>query len=468
MAIAAACVWLAPGLAAACPFCNAVALTFTEEMNTNDVAVIATLKKTAGKSAADDLVKSQFEVVDILKGGDHLPKSDSGHPMIEVLYFGRKPIGTPFLIMAANPPALNWGAPIPLTEHSVAYVKQLPGLPAKGIGRLRFFMAYLEDAEDLLQRDAYDEFAKAPYSEIAELKKHLRREELIEWIKDPEVSNSHRRLYLTMLGVCGKPEDARLLEEILKTKTDEPRAGLDAVIACYLTLKGADGMPLIEKLFLSNNDAEYTDTYAAIMALRFHGQEEKTVPKERLLEGFRHMLKRPKLADLVIPDLARAEDWSVIDQLTELFKQADSKSSWVRVPVIQYLRACPLPKAKRRLEELSKLDPEAIKRASFFLPLGGGDPPKIAPPDKGKAPNDKDSDDTDSAAPDKKQPAKPGVEVAPKASKKTGEKPAANSGAAAISPLRQWAPAAAVGLIGGFGVLLAGRRRRAVMRGRDS
>ena len=32
------------------------------------------------------------------------------------------------------------------------------------------------------------------------------------------------------------------------------------------------------------------------------------------------MLDRPQLADLVIPDLARWEDWSVMDRLVELFK----------------------------------------------------------------------------------------------------------------------------------------------------
>jgi hypothetical protein len=87
------------------------------------------------------------------------------------------------------------------------------------------------------------------------------------------------------------------------------------------------------------------------------------------------MLDRPELADLVIVDLARWEDWSVMDRLVDLFKKADDKSSWVRVPVVRYLMACPKPEAKKHLEDLEKIDAGAVKRARTFFPFeGSGDP----------------------------------------------------------------------------------------------
>ncbi len=176
----------------------------------------------------------------------------------------------------------------------------------------------------------------------------MNHDKLVEWIKSPKIPVSRRRLYLTMLGVCGTQDDMPMLEEMIKSKDRQTKGALDALVAAYLTLKGPDGMPLVEDLFLKNKDAEYTDTYATIMALRFHGTEEKIIPRDRLLEGLRLMLDRPQLADLVIPDLARWEDWSVMDRLVELFKNSDDESSWVRVPVVNYLRACPLPEAKER------------------------------------------------------------------------------------------------------------------------
>ena len=57
-------------------------------------------------------------------------------------------------------------------------------------------------------------------------------------------------------------------------------------------------------------------------------------------------------------------------RLVELFENADENSSWVRVPVVNYLRASPLPEAKLTIEKLKKIDAEAVKRAMTFFPLG--------------------------------------------------------------------------------------------------
>jgi hypothetical protein len=78
----------------------------------------------------------------------------------------------------------------------------------------------------------------------------------------------------------------------------------------------------------------------------------------------------------VIPDLARWGDWTQIDRLCELFKTANDDNSWVRVPVVNYLRACPLPEAKERLVELEKIDPKAVKRAATFFPIPSPGGPK--------------------------------------------------------------------------------------------
>src|SRR5262249_39016566 len=146
------------------------------------------------------------------------------------------------------------------------------------------------------------------------------------------------------------------------------------------------GMKTIDELFMANKKASYMDTYSAIRALGFLAQEQDRteknyIEKKRILTSFKHMLDRPDYADLVIPDLARWEDWSAMDRLVELFKTTKDENAWVRVPVVQYLLACPLPKAKTYIAELEKIDPESVRRANFILPLGrpGGAPKKPAP-----------------------------------------------------------------------------------------
>ena len=359
--------------ALACPFCAAVSQTFTEEIDSMDAVVVGELVKLPPKADPDEDVasreapKATFKIVQILKGDTYL----KGMETIQTIYFGDGKLGKPFLIMGVDPPKLMWSTPLQITERARKYVPQLLALPKEGPRRLEFFQQHLEDDDEMLARDAYDEFAKAPYADVIALKDKMNHDRIVGWIEDQDVPASRRRLYLTMLGVCGTEQDLPMLEKLLKSEDRKAKAGLDAMIGCYLTLMGSEGMSLIEDLFLKNEDSEYADTYAAIMALRFHGSETDVIPRKRILQGLRHMLDRPQLADLVIPDLARWEDWGSMDRLVQLFKEADEKSSWVRVPVINYLRACPKPEAEKCITELEKIDPDAVKRANTFFPFGG-------------------------------------------------------------------------------------------------
>ncbi|EAQ82382.1 hypothetical protein [Blastopirellula marina] len=353
--------------ASACPFCAAVSQTFSEEIESMDVALIAKLEKVPATTPDPSIggVKANFIITQVIKGKEHLNDAKS----VETLYYGEGREGRKFLIMGSDPTNLMWSTPTLLEDSTVDYILGSIKQPKDDYHRLIYFQKYLEGKDDMASRDAYDEFAKAPYDWLHSLKPDMNHDQLIEWLKNDDLQANHRRLYFTMLGVCGSKADLPFLETMLKSDDRKQKAGLDALIGCYLTLGGADGMPLIEKLFLEDKEAEYADTYAAIMAIRFHGTETDIIPRERLLQGLHLMLDRPSLADLVIVDLARWEDWSVIDRLSTLFKEANDDSSWVRVPVIRYLMACPKPEAKEALAELEKVDPEAMKRAQTFFPF---------------------------------------------------------------------------------------------------
>jgi hypothetical protein len=363
--------------AAACPFCTAVEQTLSEEIAAADVCVIAKLCKekkldnVATASEADlarqGVSKSDFEIVSVVKGHEFLKPG----MIFKTVFFGEAKPGSQFLVMGLEPPVVIWSTPYELSDQSSEYVKKIVTLPKAGPERIAFFLDYLEHNNDVLKQDAYEEFARAPYEDIKAIKDKLDHDQIIAWIQSREIPASRKRLYFTMLGICDQPGDAKLLEELMQSDDRLLKAGLDAMIACYMTLTGSDGMDLIDRLFISNNQAEYSDTYSAISAIRFHGDETMTIPRDRLLKSLRLMLDRPRLADLVIPDLARWEDWSVMDQLVKLHKEATDQTKWVRVPVINYLRICPLPESKTHLEELKQLDPSAYKRALTFFPFLG-------------------------------------------------------------------------------------------------
>jgi hypothetical protein len=372
--------------ARACPFCSAVSLTFAQEIAQSQAAVIAKLIEPPPASAlaptADGpLPKGKFEVVEILKGGDLV--ADAGltggdAKPIETIMLEEKPVGTMFLLMGVEPPNLVWSSPIRVGDRAVAYLRRLQGLPEKGPERLAFFQEHLEDEDETLARDAYDEFAVAPYADVKGLKEKMDSAKLLSWIENPKVQANRRRLYATMLGVCGSDADAARIGRILSGEGLAPeqleaRSGLDALIACYVALEGPEALDLVDRLFLERQGREvpFTETYAAVMALRFLGEESDLVPRDRVLASLRLLLEEPKLADLVIADLARWQDWSVIDRLVTLFKEAKADNIFVREPIVNYLRACPLAEAADAVAELEQIDPEAVRRAATLAGIAG-------------------------------------------------------------------------------------------------
>ena len=376
----------------ACPFCSAVSLTFAQEIAQSQAAVIVRLVEpppagALSPRAEGPLPKGKFAVVEALKGADLV--ADAGHggadgAPIETILLEEKPVGTLFLLMGIEPPKLVWSSPIPVSPRAVEYLRSLSTLPEKGPDRLAFFQRHLEDADETLARDAYDEFAVAAYADVRGLADRMDPTQLLGWIENPKVQANRRRLYATMLGTCGTRADADRIGAILASRDLAPdkaevRSGLDALIACFVKLRGPEGLQLVDELFLDRRGREipFTETYAAVMALRFLGEESQSVPRDRVLQSLRLLLAEPKLADLVIADLARWQDWSAIDRLVELFEKAEADNIFVREPIVNYLRACPLPQAAEAIARLEKIDPEAVRRAATLAAFAG---PLAAPP----------------------------------------------------------------------------------------
>ncbi|MBL8888569.1 MAG: hypothetical protein JNL67_01230 [Planctomycetaceae bacterium] len=348
-----------------CPFCTALKPTLAEEIEATDAVVFAKILGPGSVTEDGFDRKLRLQVTKILKGKSFVSETDE----FETIAPPSLEVGQECLVMGVLTDRMMWSTPMKLTERSREYILAVQTLPPDGPERVKFFLNYLEDAESFMAFDAYDEFARAPYEAVKAVKADMKRENLLKWVQDPEVSINRKRLYFTLIGVCGLPEDLPLLERLITSPEKRDRAALDSLIACYLTLSGADGVKLIEDRFLRDKEAEYVDTYAAVAALRFHGTESDVIPVPRIVEAVRLLLDRPEVADLVIADLARWKDWTVTDRLVEMFKNADDKTQWVRVPIVHYLRVNPDPTAKSKIEELRGVDPQSVRRALAFFEL---------------------------------------------------------------------------------------------------
>ena len=423
VALALATVLLAATPGWACPFCVAETRTLTEEISDSSVVVLSELMAPEGFDRLEEVEidslldpetgEADFTVKQVLLGADVIEGIES----FSAIYFGKPDFETTYFVRGLGTP-LDWTIPLPLSERAEEYVIKLFELPPSGADRLDFFQQFLQDEDPLLSQDAYDEFARAPYQDVIDLAPRMDRQQLLAWVQDPSVSPSRRRLFLTMLGVCGLPEDLPILREMLTSdgrvlspaaesgvaaalaargpyaaamspetirfQERQRKLGLDALIACYLTLSAKhdsidNGLDLIDQRFLSDPSVDYSHVYSALMALRFLAEEQQEmVPLERVLASARLLLKNNDFADQVIPDLARWEDWSLLGRLEQMFEAsaAGEGSKYVREPIVTYFDvAAEQPgdvgaQATEALERLEAIDSEAVKRARSLRAFG--------------------------------------------------------------------------------------------------
>jgi len=371
---------LAFGPAAACPFCSAPSLTLSEQVTQSDaVALVHWVEGTAPKDQEPG--NTVYEIVQIVKS----PKGtiEKGQRVSLVRYRAGKP-GDLFLLMGtrgAKENSIDWGSPLEVTDTSFQYIAQAPSPEAPAQKRLAYFLKFLEFSDPLVSSDAYAEFANAPYKDISPLGPTLPREKLREWVANPETSPTRLGLYGLLLGLCGTEEDAAAMEKIIFKPTEEFRLGIDGVISGYLLITGEKGLAQVDERKLQDKKAPFSETYAAMQALRFlWTYAEGRVPKERLMQSMRLLLDRPELADLVIADLARWNDWSIQDRLMKIYDEKEYNIPSIKRAIVRYMlqstkfegeKGAEPPAhvalGKKHLDELRAKDPKTVKEAERFF-----------------------------------------------------------------------------------------------------
>ncbi|MEM8954107.1 MAG: hypothetical protein AAGD22_08160 [Verrucomicrobiota bacterium] len=367
----------------ACPFCQLLEEATIVDL-IDDYGVVAIAELTT--PSLDAATRMRLSLRDKSKGAPNatltakkILKGDTalapGDP-ITVPFLMPPPAGPKHLIVAPSPETLEWLAPVPLSDHALAFIEEYRNLtpppqdaPVETIVEyLAVFTPYLYHEDETLSTAAYGEFAKSPYPVVTQVAANLDPDALLTWIQDENVSVDRRRLFLTLLGVCGSAKaHAPTLAEWIKKPKQRHAVGADALAAAYLKLMGAKGLPLVEKTMLTTtnqnkNAANSDNIFAALGALEFHAfQAPGAIPKKRLIKSFRLALDHPESADLAIPDLALLEDWDSIPRLLELYHDHGEEFAFLKEPVILFLRTCPLPEAAQHLAELAKIDPKLVE-----------------------------------------------------------------------------------------------------------
>jgi hypothetical protein len=302
-----------------CPFCSAPSLTLAEQMAQADAAVL--VQWVGGKKATDKSAgETVYEIRQIVRNHKNELKVEG---RVTLPRYRESKVGDLFLLVGSKGATIEWASPLEVTETSFNYVAQAPSPETPTAKRLAYYVKFLEYPDQMISNDAYGEFANAPYADITQLAEKLPREKIRSWITNKDTPATRMGLYGLLIGLCGNDEDATILKGKILEKTEDFRLGIDGLMSGYLLLTGDKGMSVLDEHKLKNRDVPFSETYAAMQALRFMWKySEGRIEKDRLRASMRILLDRPELADLVIADLARWKDWDVQDRLMALYIQA--------------------------------------------------------------------------------------------------------------------------------------------------
>ena len=340
----AALALLAPTPAGACPFCSAPSLTLSEQYAKADAAILG--QWISGEMATrEKLGSTTYEIVQVartpFKAGENGKAIEKGKQItLERYRAGKKGDLTLLLGSRSKGDSIEWGSPLDVSAASYNYIVEGPSQETKPEQRLAYYLKYLENPDRMIADDAYAEFANAPYKNIVPLAKQFPRESLRKWLTSPDVPITRTGLYGLMLGLSGNEDDAALMQKKIMESGQDFRLGIEGVMGGYLLLTGEKGLAEIEKAKLQDKNVAFSETYAAMQALRFlwtYG--DGRISGERLKTSMRLLLDRPEVADLVISDLGRWKDWSIQSRLMDLYGADEYNIPSIKRAIIRYMIA---------------------------------------------------------------------------------------------------------------------------------
>lgn len=358
-----ACSWFVANNAyAVCPFCAATGLPFRQRFEFADVVGLASLQSV---TANENGGIGRFKLIETFKERGLQPRQE-----IQTAYFGPNEPDKRYLLQGVEPPDFIWDLPSAISDEAQSYIRAVLTLPDDSSKRLVFFAKHLSSNDTFIATDVYDEFALAPFEEIQAISKSLDRELIRQWLNDPSCSTPRKQLYFMLLSVCGNKDDADWMEAKLRGNDPSDLQGLDALVASYLMLKGEQGLDLVNDLFVTNQNRQFKEVFAALAALRFHASNVKRIESTAIADHLVAFLDRADIADLVVSDLMRIGDCRHVERMRNLYdlSQLNQQLS-IRTPIVNYLRCCNSKEAEELLSEIEKRDPDTIRRAKAQFPL---------------------------------------------------------------------------------------------------
>jgi hypothetical protein len=212
--------------------------------------------------------------------------------------------------------------------------------------RIALTLPHLDDRDALAASIAWGEIARAPYAALDAARARIDANTVEGWLDDPKLV-PRRAVSTLLLGFVGGPEDADRLEKRIDAASgSHDTTDLSAMIGADLELRGPSRVDWVEAAYFADRKRTLPEIEAALLALNVHGDANRTVPRERVIQAYRAFIaKRPAMAGFVAPQLADWGCWDAVPDYQALLRSNAIKDPASEFAVTVYLQRAAAAKA---------------------------------------------------------------------------------------------------------------------------
>ena len=236
--------------------------------------------------------------------------------------------------------------------------------------RLKFYFQQLDSIDPVIARDAFLEFAKTPDAVLVEHKNLLDAATLRKLILNPKTPTEHVGVFAMLLGLCGNPSDAVMLQKWLQIQpTPEMiRENLGGLLA-GLTLLNAEAGWTMTQAILTDAERPFDHRLTAVSTVRFFQSTRVKESKPYILQCYKGLLQAGDMADIAMEDLRRWGWWDLTDDILSLFNRLTHQAPIIRRGIVRYALSCPKPEAVAFIQRMRVSDAQLVQGVEETLKL---------------------------------------------------------------------------------------------------
>ncbi len=253
----------------------------------------------------------------------------------------------------------------------VKYFKEIQALDGKDRKKaLAFFFQYLGHKDNEIALDTYRELSQASHLELRQAAPLFDAKKLVAWLRDPKTPTYRHGLYATLLGLCGKPEHAKVLRALIDDPELGASSGLEGFHAGYVLLKPKEAWTYLSGILKNSDQAAFAKRYTALRTCRFlYNDRPDLIDKSAVIQGIAQLLDQNDMADFAIEDFRRWQRWEMTTRVVDLFGKPGFEQIGVKRAILRFALRSPEMHAIAFVARQRMADPEWVKDTEDLLRL---------------------------------------------------------------------------------------------------